>query len=538
MKDLNNLSKEELIALVSMLSQKEEESNKKIKEQEKALQKKDKIIEKKDKIIAKLEAEKHKLNIKLDSLIEKYEQKVQMSKKIAADRYASKSEALPKTAEAINEVEAIIETKPKKERKSPTESFVEVLKDLSSETIVIDYDFEGNNINKELVKDFGKDETYKIEITPLNYKVVKIERPKYKDKDTIYQSVSNDIFPHSPLTPSLAANIITTKYELGVPLYRYSKYMNSFGLMITIQDLSNYVKKAIEVLDPLYRELEKALVNPRVNVLHGDETTLQIVDSEKKNCYMFVYATSFWDDPVYIYKFSETRRIDNTIELLNKFSGYFICDGYTGYDKLPIATEGRIKVQRCWTHMRRYFIDVLKPLSKEEQVKSPAYDVIQKIDRMFRYEHEMIEKMYTSEEILKERNSSKYQKMLDDIDSAISNIKPGPNIILEKAINHYFNDKKELYTFKESGYVDISNNLAERTVKPFVIFRKSFMFCKTKEGAETTSKAFSIVQTARANGVIVELYLKYVLENIAKKPIEELLPWSDKLPSNIKITNK
>ena len=109
---------------------------------------------------------------------------------------------------------------------------------------------------------------------------------------------------------------------------------------------------------------------------------------------------------------------------------------------------------------------------------------------------------------------------------------------MEKAINHYFNDKKELYTFKESGYVDISNNLAERTVKPFVIFRKSFMFCKTKEGAETTSKAFSIVQTARANGVIVELYLKYVLENIAKKPIEELLPWSDKLPSNIKITNK
>lgn len=92
-----------------------------------------------------------------------------------------------------------------------------------------------------------------------------------------------------------------------------------------------------------------------------------------------------------------------------------------------------------------------------------------------------------------------------------------------------------LYTFLENGYLDISNNLAERTVKPFVIARKNFLFCKTKCGAEVTGKLFSIVQTARSNGLNVEKYINYVIENIDKKNINELLPYSDKLPNDVRI---
>ncbi len=86
--------------------------------------------------------------------------------------------------------------------------------------------------------------------------------------------------------------------------------------------------------------------------------------------------------------------------------------------------------------------------------------------------------------------------------------------------------------------VDISNNLAERVVKPFVIARKSFLFCKTAEGADVTAKLFSIVQTARANGLKSEQYLSYCLENIRIKPVEDFLPWSEALPEEIRITGK
>ena len=127
---------------------------------------------------------------------------------------------------------------------------------------------------------------------------------------------------------------------------------------------------------------------------------------------------------------------------------------------------------------------------------------------------------------------------IKELDDYILNIEETKNTLLIKAINYYKNMREELYTFLEDGHIDISNNLAERTVKPFVIARKNFLFCKTADGAIATGKAFSIVQTARANGLNVELYLKYAIESIDKVPIEDLLPWSKNLPDNLKIIIK
>lgn len=358
---------------------------------------------------------------------------------------------------------------------------------------------------------------------------------KYKDKERIYQSVSNDPYPHSPLTSSLAANIIEMKYNLGIPLYRYAKYMNTFGLNVSPQDLSNYVIRTMEILEPLYNELTKALVSTPYRVIHGDETTLEVIDSKKSKCYMFVYTTSFWDNAVYIYKFSETRKIDNTVELLKNFNGYYECDGYPGYDVLPDRILEKIKIQRSWTNMRRYFNDCLKSISQSKRENSPAYNVVNKINEMFKYESMMREKEYTKVQIETYRNGEEYQKTIKELDELIMKIDYGSNSLLKKAVEHYKNDKDELYTFLENGYIDISNNLAERTVKPFVIARKKFMFCKTSDGADVTSKLFSIIQTARANGLKTELYIKYVIDNIGRKDINTLLPWSENIKKKFMI---
>ena len=158
--------------------------------------------------------------------------------------------------------------------------------------------------------------------------------------------------------------------------------------------------------------------------------------------------------------------------------------------------------------------------------------------KLFHHEDKFRKKKYTAERIRQERNKPYYLNCIEKLNRHIESIEPGMNTTLKKAVNYYNNNRKELYTYLENGYVDISNNLAERAVKPFVIARKSFLFCKTADGADVTAKLFSIVQTARANGLKAEQYLSYCLENIRSKPIEDLLPWNDSIPQEILIREK
>ena len=109
---------------------------------------------------------------------------------------------------------------------------------------------------------------------------------------------------------------------------------------------------------------------------------------------------------------------------------------------------------------------------------------------MFKYESMMRENEYTKIQIETYRNGKEYQKTIKELDELIMKIDYGSNSLLKKAVEHYKNDKNELYTFLENGYIDISNNLLERIVIPFVIARKNFMFCKTSDGADVTGNYF------------------------------------------------
>ena len=90
---------------------------------------------------------------------------------------------------------------------------------------------------------------------------------------------------------------------------------------ISVYNLYHYVDRTIELLDPLYNELVKYLFTNSANVIHSDETTLDVIDSEKDKCYMFVYTTSFWDNPIYIYEFSETRKTEKLQKHLENYKG-------------------------------------------------------------------------------------------------------------------------------------------------------------------------------------------------------------------------
>ena len=236
------------------------------------------------------------LTNEVNKLVKEYEAKKEVANKLILEKFLPSSEKLDKNI-IINELEKV--TSEPKRRNSPYKQIVNDLKKLQNiEEIVIDYDFEGNGVDRNKVKPFGEDVSYKLEIEPVKVKPVKVIRKKYKDKENIFEELSDDIFPHSPLTASLAANIITMKYQLGVPFYRYANYLNTKGIAISDTDIGNWAAKAIDRLDPLYELLKEKLFNTAINVIHIDETPIKIIDEKKKKCYMFAYASTVWDSPI------------------------------------------------------------------------------------------------------------------------------------------------------------------------------------------------------------------------------------------------
>ncbi len=520
--DLENMSREELIEMI-------------LKMDEEVSRKEDQVKKMKSEL-EELQVTHRDLMERMEDLIARYEELVREKQALEVRPFIPKTEKLKDEDTVINEIE---KTKERKKRRTPSETFLSQLKKAylgEEDDVILDYDFEGNGVSRDGVKLFGQDETYKLEYEPGSFKVKRILKNKYRDGEHIYEAESSaDPFPHSPLTPSLAANILNMKYELGVPFYRYSQYMTQKGITISEADICHWAAKSMDLLDPLYDKLFQSLINTKIKVIHIDETPLKVINDAKTTCYMFVYATTFWEWPIYIYSFSDTRSTRETKEILKDYTGYAICDAYTGYDSLP---DQGIKVQRCMVHARRYFNDCLINLPQEEIKKNPAYRTLELMGKLFQNEKKFKEKKYTPSRIQKERNKPYYLKCIERLDSHIDSIDPGLNSTLKKAVNYYKNNRQELYTYLENGYVEMNNSLAERVVKPFVVARKSFMFCKTADGADVTAKLFTIVQTARANGLKAEQYLSYCLQNIRTVPVEELLPWSEKIPETIRIKGK
>ncbi len=184
---------------------------------------------------------------------------------------------------------------------------------------------------------------------------------------------------------------------------------------------------------------------------------------------------------------------------------------------------------------------MIKTYSIDEAKKTPSFKMFETISKLYMYEGKFKNDKLEPSQIKEERNKDYYLDILNKLDQMMSKEKENKNAseLSRKAVNYYFNQKDDLLTFLENGYLVIDNNRVERdAIKPFVINRKNFLLCKNEGGAERTAKIFTIVQTARANGLKVEHYLKYIIENINKKEIEELLPWSIDLPEELKIITK
>jgi transposase len=200
-----------------------------------------------------------------------------------------------------------------------------------------------------------------------------------------------------------------------------------------------------------------------------------------------------------------------------------VCDDFPGYTKLK-RQHPMIDLQRCFAHVRRRFVNIVKALPEKHRKTSYAVKILDLIGTLFHLESKYKEEKLIPSEILKRRNKE-HIPILKALEGLLFNEVYKQDSAIEEAVNYAKKIWIELRTYLLSGYVEISNNIAERAVRPFVINRKVFMTSGSYDGARYTTLLFSIIRTARLNDLNVEKYLKYVLDHIQTKPVSELVPY-------------
>ena len=347
----------------------------------------------------------------------------------------------------------------------------------------------------------------------------------------------------SLVSPTIAAAIINGKYVNAVPLYRLEQEFSRYGLTITRQNMANWLIRLGEsYLAVLYDYLHQELYN--YHVIQADETPV-LVNRDGRSAgsksYMWVYRSGhlYTDKQIVLYDYHKTRNCSHPREFLCNYSGICVTDGYQVYHTIEKERED-LQIAGCWVHARRKFDEALTVIPKAHQNKSNAFLVIKQIQAIYREEGKL--NKLSSEERLMQRQLV-IKPLVDALFAYLKKMEPTVPASgqLRKAYTYILNQEKYLRVFLEDGEVPIDNNASERAIRGFCIGKKNWQMIDTINGAHSSAIIYSIAETAKANNLKPYDYFVYLLEEIPKHMeqkdrtfLEDLLPWSKKLPEGIR----
>lgn len=399
----------------------------------------------------------------------------------------------------------------------------------------------------EMSKEIRKE----LKIIPAQVKIVEHVRYIYACRQCEKENTSTPIITAkmpkpilsgSFVSPSLMAYIMHRKYSEAIPLYRQEQQFINFGIELSRQNLANWILYGANTyLKLLYDRMHFYLL--KESVLHADETTMQVLDEKGKSptskSYMWLYATGTFGTQIFLYEYQPSRAKKHPKNFLKGFKGFLQTDGYPGYNAVEDVTQ-----IGCFAHARRGFTDALKALPKEATVsKTTAWEGANFCNKLFKIE-KTLKNLSPTERYEKRLKQSK--PILEDFLSwlKIKQKQVLPKSSLGKSIKYSLNQWSKLEAYILDGRLEISNNRAERAIKPFVIGRKNFLFSKSPKGATASAIVYSIIETAKANDLNPFYYLTYLFEKLPNidvtniKELDELLPWSKSIPEGCKIPNK
>jgi transposase len=348
------------------------------------------------------------------------------------------------------------------------------------------------------------------------------------------------VYPGSLASASIMAYIMSQKYVDSQPLYRQEQQLARLGLTISRQTLANWMMYgANHWLVHLVGRMQEHLL--KQDVLHADETTLQVLREPGKSAetqsYMWLYRTGREEPPIVLFDYRPTRGGENPRDFLKGFAGYLHVDGYAGCHKVAGVT-----LVGCWAHARRKFDEALKTVPVgQDKTKTTAQQGLDFCNQLFAIEREL------KEGTPDERHSTRKAKSQPILEAYLSWLRQKrsrtlPKSLLEQAITYSLNQWEKLSAFLLDGRLEIDNNRSERSIKPFVIGRKNWLFANTPRGAKASSIIYSVVETAKENGLNPNKYLNYLFEQLPQledpknsEALDRLLPWSVSLPLTCRV---
>lgn len=345
----------------------------------------------------------------------------------------------------------------------------------------------------------------------------------------------------SLVSPSLGAAIINGKYVNAVPLYRLEQEFQRYGLQITRQNMANWcIRLAEEYLSILYDYLHKELYF--YHVIQADETPVLVNHDGRKagsKSWMWVYRSGhlYQKRQIVLYEYQQTRNASHPREFLKGYDGICVTDGYQVYHTLEKELE-ELTIAGCWVHCRRRFDEALKLISKSCQKESNAFLLMKQIQAIYREEGKL--KDLSSDERLKQRQAV-IKPLVDAFFAYLKTINVSKKDKFGDAVGYALNQEKYLRVFLTDGDVPIDNNASERAIRGFCIGKKNWQMIDTIHGAKSSAIIYSIVETAKANNLKPFDYVQHLLEEMPKHMddrdcsfLENLLPWSEKLPAGIR----
>lgn len=399
----------------------------------------------------------------------------------------------------------------------------------------------------DTMRDIGVDVRRELELIPA--KVIVLEHAahayacatcgKNSDSTPIMKAKSPEpLLAGSLASASLVAHIAVQKYMNAMPLYRLERGFSYDGVSISRQCMANWIIQCSErYLEAIYLRMKAHLL--KESVLHADETTFQILRepdrSAQSKSYEWIYRTSGSSEhKIIIYDYKETRAQEHPQAFLRDFKGFLHTDGYQVYHNLPPD----IVVVGCWAHVRRKWENLLRTIKKDQRKDSSAAHGVAYMDALFALEREFGDLI--PEERCRQR-LEKSKPVADAFFEWAENLGALPKMPLGEAVSYSLSQRKYLENVFLDGRLEISNNRAERSVKPFVVGRKNWLFANTPAGAMASSVMYSLIETAKENGLHPRNYVEFLLRTLpgsTSNVLERLLPWSLKLPDECRMPLK
>ena len=357
----------------------------------------------------------------------------------------------------------------------------------------------------------GEDKTKKLIYIPATVKLIEHVYPKYacRSCDTIkMQKREEGPIPKSMATSSLIAEIIISKYERHIPLYRRSEMFARDGIDLPDNTLGNWVMKACDALAPLndalWEEIKKS------QYLQVDETPVKVLNADKKG-YMWCYHNPAPDNRYVIYDYHLSRGAEVPKTRLKDFQGLLQTDGYGGYN--PLRERDDIINLGCFAHCRRKFCDAQKVSGKK--AKGLAAHAVKTIAQLYRIE----KKIKTDANDEKEAYRQEHAKpILNKLFSWLieNKSKVLPKSQLGNAFTYALNQWSQLSAYIDHGEANIDNNWVENKIRPFALGRRNWLFVGNERGGKAAALLYSLIQTCQANGINSRSYFNYILNQSAK----------------------